>query len=42
MIDRTNTEEIGMSKVVRIEQNGGPEQMKLVDLPVGNPGPGEI
>ena len=30
------------SKLVRIEQFGGPEQMKLVDAPVGEPGPGEI
>ena len=31
-----------MSKAVRIEQNGGPEQMKLVDVTVGEPGPGQI
>ena len=30
------------SKVVRIEQHGGPEQLKLVDVSVGEPGPGEI
>ena len=30
------------SKTVRIDQTGGPEQLKLVDLPVGDPGPGEI
>jgi NADPH2:quinone reductase len=30
------------SKTVRIERNGGPEEMHLVDLPVGEPGPGEI
>ena len=30
------------SKTVRIEQTGGPEQLKLVDLTVGEPGPGEI
>jgi len=30
------------SRTVRIERNGGPEEMKLVDLPVGDPGPGEI
>jgi NADPH2:quinone reductase len=30
------------SPTVRIDQPGGPEQMKLVDLPVGEPGPGEI
>jgi NADPH:quinone reductase len=31
-----------MSKTILIEQTGGPEQMKLVDAPVGEPGPGEI
>ncbi len=31
-----------MTKAVRIEQNGGPEQLKLVDVQVGEPGPGEI
>ncbi|MBK5257276.1 MAG: quinone oxidoreductase [Vicinamibacteria bacterium] len=30
------------TKTVRIEQTGGPEQLKLVDLTVGEPGPGEI
>ena len=30
------------SKAVRIEQHGGPEQLKLVDVSVGEPGPGEI
>ncbi len=30
------------SRAVRIEQNGGPEQLKLVDVPVGEPGAGEI
>ena len=30
------------SKAVRIDQNGGPEQLKLVDVTVGEPGPGEI
>jgi NADPH2:quinone reductase len=30
------------SRTVRIEQHGGPEAMHLVDLPVGEPGPGEI
>ncbi|WP_077035842.1 quinone oxidoreductase [Pelomonas sp. KK5] len=29
-------------KAIRIEQQGGPEQMKLVDVEVGEPGPGEI
>jgi len=31
-----------MSKAIRIEQHGGPEQMKLVDVSVGEPGAGEI
>ena len=31
-----------MSLTVQIAKNGGPEEMKLVDLPVGQPGPGEI
>ncbi len=30
------------SKTVRIEQTGGPEQLKLVDLTVGEPGAGQI
>ncbi|MES2226179.1 MAG: quinone oxidoreductase [Pseudomonadota bacterium] len=30
------------SPTVRIDQQGGPEMMHLVDLPVGDPGPGEI
>ncbi len=30
------------SPTVRIDRHGGPEEMKLVDLPVGDPGPGEI
>ena len=30
------------SKAVRIDQHGGPEQLKLVDVTVGEPGPGEI
>jgi NADPH2:quinone reductase len=30
------------AKTIIIEQHGGPEQLKLVDLPVGEPGPGEI
>ena len=29
-------------KAIRIDQNGGPEQLKLVDVEVGDPGPGEI
>ncbi len=31
-----------MSKAIRIDRNGGPEEMKLVDVTVGDPGPGEI
>jgi len=31
-----------MVKAVRIRQHGGPEQMELVDIEVGDPGPGEI
>ena len=30
------------SPTVRIDSHGGPEAMHLVDLPVGEPGPGEI
>jgi NADPH:quinone reductase len=30
------------SRVVHIEQNGGPEQLKIVEVMVGDPGPGEI
>ncbi len=31
-----------MSRAVRIEQTGGPEQLKLADVQVGEPGPGQI
>ncbi|MEK9721256.1 MAG: alcohol dehydrogenase catalytic domain-containing protein, partial [Quisquiliibacterium sp.] len=31
-----------MPKAIRIEQTGGPEVMKLVDVAVGAPGPGEV
>ena len=31
-----------MSLAVQIDQHGGPEQLKLVDVTVGQPGPGEI
>ena len=31
-----------MSRTVQIAAFGGPDQLKLVDLPVGEPGPGEI
>jgi NADPH2:quinone reductase len=30
------------SRAVRIDQNGGPEQLKIVEVQVGEPGPGEI
>jgi NADPH2:quinone reductase len=30
------------SRAIRIDQNGGPEQLKLVHVMVGEPGPGEI
>ena len=31
-----------MSKAVQIRKNGGPEEMEIVDVQVGEPGPGEI
>ena len=31
-----------MSKAVRIDQHGGPEELKLVEVEVGDPGPGQI
>jgi len=31
-----------MSKAVRIERHGGPEELQIVDVEVGDPGPGEI
>jgi NADPH2:quinone reductase len=31
-----------MSKAVRIDRHGGPEELKIVDVEVGEPGPGEI
>ncbi|WP_088279601.1 quinone oxidoreductase [Ideonella sp. A 288] len=31
-----------MSQTIQISQFGGPEVLQLVDLPVGDPGPGEI
>jgi NADPH2:quinone reductase len=30
------------AKTIQIQQTGGPEVMQLVDLPVGEPGPGQI
>ena len=31
-----------MTKAIHIDRHGGPEEMKLVDVTVGEPGPGEI
>ena len=31
-----------MSKAIQIQQYGGPEVMQLVDVEVGEPGPGEV
>ena len=31
-----------MSKAIQIQQHGGPEELRLVDVSVGEPGPGEI
>ena len=31
-----------MSKVVRVHQNGGPEQLRIEELEVGAPGAGEV
>ena len=31
-----------MASTVQIARHGGPEEMKLIDLPVGEPGPGQI
>ena len=31
-----------MSRAVRIDRPGGPEELKIVDVEVGDPGPGEI
>jgi NADPH2:quinone reductase len=31
-----------MTRAVRIDQHGGPEELKIVDVQVGQPGPGEI
>src|SRR6476469_2945996 len=35
-------QETPMSRAVQIDQHGGPEQMKIVDVQVGDPGPGQI
>ncbi len=31
-----------MTKAIRIDRHGGPEELRLVDVTVGEPGPGEI
>ncbi|HMT84476.1 MAG TPA: quinone oxidoreductase, partial [Ottowia sp.] len=31
-----------MPIAVQIDRPGGPEEMKLVNLPVGQPGPGQV
>ena len=31
-----------LSRAIRIDQHGGPEELKLVEVTVGDPGPGEI
>jgi NADPH2:quinone reductase len=31
-----------MAKAIQIHKTGGPEEMKWVDVPVGEPGPGEV
>ena len=31
-----------MTRAIRIDRHGGPEELKLVDVQVGEPGPGEI
>lgn len=31
-----------MSKAIRIDRHGGPEELKMVEVEVGEPGPGEI
>ncbi|HET9822774.1 MAG TPA: alcohol dehydrogenase catalytic domain-containing protein, partial [Burkholderiaceae bacterium] len=31
-----------MPRAIQIAATGGPEQLQLVDVPVGDPGPGEI
>lgn len=31
-----------MAKAIRIDRHGGPEQLRLVEVEVGDPGPGEI
>jgi NADPH2:quinone reductase len=38
----TQTTPAHTSRAIRIDQHGGPEQLKLVQVSVGEPGPGEI
>src|SRR5574343_1840948 len=33
---------VAMSLAVQIRQHGGPEELQIVEVPVGEPGPGEI
>jgi NADPH:quinone reductase-like Zn-dependent oxidoreductase len=37
-----SSQETPMTLAVQIDQPGGPEELKLVDVTVGDPGPGEI
>ena len=37
-----NFGDVPMSRAIQIDQVGGPEQMKLVEVPVGQPGKGQI
>jgi NADPH2:quinone reductase len=37
-----NAMSLSLSRAIRIEQHGGPEQLQLVQVSVGDPGPGEI
>jgi NADPH2:quinone reductase len=39
---RDTTEETFVTKAVQIRRHGGPEEMEIVDVEVGQPGPGEI
>jgi NADPH:quinone reductase len=41
-VGNINTGETSMTRAIRMERNGGPEELKLVDVTVGDPGPGEI
>src|SRR3569832_1770496 len=35
-------EDNNMTRAIQIQKNGGPEELQLVDVKVGEPGPGEI